>query len=366
MKFDYSWLFELRGRLNRRQSLLLSILGLAFLLAIWILLTYGDNPIMQPNTLPKPWRVLTAYPELLTENNLALNTFRSYGLNLAGYVKAVAWAVPLGFLIGLFPLFRGAFQRIVDAIRFIPLTALTIVFIVWFGIYTEAKVNFLAFGIFIFLLPVVVQRVIEVDNVFITTVYTLGANKMQTIITVFLPAVMSKLMDDIRILTAISWTYIIVAENVADQGGLGSLIYRTGQRMGRIDKTFAILILIIVIGIFQDKIFSYLDKKFFPHKYQGGDQHKFHIKKERWYHPIKEYLESIFGWIMLGIYLMLVVNEWAPFIIGTPILSYLFIDTLWAIHVVIISVAAFMIYRLYRSRKEKEMYDRLSAKTVKV
>ena len=67
-------------------------------------------------------------------------------------------------------------------------------------------------------------------------------------------------------LTAISWTYIIIAEYANRTGGLGSLIFQK-QRFGQTDKLFAILLIIIVIGFLQDRIFIYFDKRLFPYKY---------------------------------------------------------------------------------------------------
>ncbi|HMQ60794.1 MAG TPA: ABC transporter permease subunit, partial [Flavilitoribacter sp.] len=125
---------------------------------------------------------------------------------------------------------------------------------------------FLAFGILVYLLPVVVQRIDEVEDVYIKTVFTLGAKTWQTIRSVYLPSVMSRLIDDIRVLTAISWTYIIIAELLNRQGGLGGLIYLK-QRQGQVDKLFAILIIIVAIGYIQDRLFVYFDKRLFPHKY---------------------------------------------------------------------------------------------------
>ena len=229
------WAIRLRGELSRHQRIILMLGGLFFLLLLWVVMTSGDNSILPPNIFPSPTRVLYAFRDLYVENQVVKHAGRSIGLNLGGYVKAILYAVPIGFALGLIPLFRGAFQSIVDSIRFLPLTALTMMFVVWYGIASESKINFLAFGIFIYLLPIIIQRIDEVEDVYLKTVRTLGATSWQTIRTVYLPSVLSRLSDDIRILTAISWTYIIVAENVADQGegGLGSLIYKTGQRMGR-------------------------------------------------------------------------------------------------------------------------------------
>ncbi|MBK9735776.1 MAG: ABC transporter permease subunit [Saprospiraceae bacterium] len=279
-----------------------------------------------------------------------MNLCKSIGLNLGGYIKAILYAIPVGFLIGLVPLFRGMFQKMVDAIRFLPLTALTGLFIIWFGIFVEQKINFLAFGIFIYLLPIVIQRIDEVDDVYLKTVKTLGASYWQTIWTVYLPSVVSRLSDDIRILTAISWTYIIVAETSADQGGIGSLIFRAGQRLGRVDITVACLIIIMVFGIFQDKIFGYLDRKFFPYKYQakdgfnqGGD-----LKAISLFDAVFDFVIIISTWIFIGVYIILMVNEIQPFIGNIKPLTYLFGDALWTIHFVFVLMLIYQGNSIYK------------------
>lgn len=216
--------------------------------------------------LPTPAMVVQSYPSLIGEDELLPNTLQSVWLNVQGYFWAVVISLPIGLIIGLFPMFRGLFSKQVDALRYLPLTALTGLFIIWFGIEDQMKIAFLAFGIIVYLLPVVVQRIDEVDDVYVKTAFTLGASKWQTVRSVFLPSVMSKLMDDIRVLTAISWTYIIIAELLNRQGGIGALIYLKA-RQGQIAKVFATLIVIILIGFLQDRIFVYLDRRLFPHKH---------------------------------------------------------------------------------------------------
>jgi NitT/TauT family transport system permease protein len=228
--------------------------------------TGGDQAKKVYPILPTPVQVVTSYPSLIQEDELVPNTLKSIWLNFQGYFWAVVISIPIGFLIGLWPVFKGLFSRQVDALRYLPLTALTGLFIIWFGIEDQMKIAFLAFGIIVYLLPVVVQRIQEVNDVYTKTVFTLGATDWQTIRTVFFPAVMSKLIDDIRVLTAISWTYIIIAELLNRQGGIGALIY-IKARQGQIPKVFAVLIVIILIGFLQDRIFVYLDKRLFPHKY---------------------------------------------------------------------------------------------------
>ena len=300
-------LFELRGKLSQQQNFILGIIGFLLLLLIWWGLAeyfadYRKNvqtmthpPSMFDTTavhinrdslfradsiryanatdstkvypiLPPPMKVLMSFPSLIKEDHLMKDARRSIWLNLKGYFWALFISIPLGFIVGLFPLFRGLFSKQVDAMRYLPLTAVTGLFITWFGIDDTMKVSFLAFGIIVYLLPVVVQRIDEVKDVYLKTVFTLGANSWQTIKTVYFPSVLSKLMDDIRVLTAISWTYIIIAELINRQGGLGARIYLMA-RQGHLEKVFAILIVIIIIGFLQDRLFIYLDKRLFPFKY---------------------------------------------------------------------------------------------------
>jgi NitT/TauT family transport system permease protein len=216
-------------------------------------------------SFPSPLAVVNAIPVMFNEDNLIANIFKSIKLNVYGYFFAIVTSILIGFLLGLIPLFRGLFSRIIDAGRFIPLTAVTGIFILWLGIESEMKITFLAFGILVYLIPVVVQRIDEVQSVYLHTVYTLGASAWQTVKSVYIPYVLSKLIDDIRVLTAISWTYITIAEMLNKSGGIGELIWEA-KRQSSLEKAFAVLLIIVVIGIIQDRLFVALNQVFFPSK----------------------------------------------------------------------------------------------------
>ena len=222
--------------------------------------------MVSKSILPNPIDVLKSFKTLHFDKFLVKNALYSLKLNYLGYLEAILIAVPLGFTIGLFPFFRALLSKYVDSSRFIPLTALTGLFIAWFGIYDGMKVHFLAFGIFVYLLPIVVQRINEVDKVYVQAGRTLGANNWQLIKHIFVPAVLSKLFDDIKVIVAISWTYIIIAEMLNATGGLGSMIFKA-SRQSNIDQVFALLAVIVLIGIIQDRLFTWADKRLFPHKH---------------------------------------------------------------------------------------------------
>jgi len=346
------WLFQLRGDLKSSRATMLSAVGIGLFLAVWFILTVGDTPILKPSQLPGPLKVLSSYSDLLRDNDLVVNTFKSIGLNLSGYILALLISIPLGFLIGLVPLFRGLFQRFLDAFRFVPLTATIAIFIAWFGIGIAMKSSFMAFGIIIFLLPIVVQRIDEVKDVYLKTVYTLNATDWQTVKTVYFPSVMSRLWDDIRILTAISWTYIIFVEAINSQGGLGDIIIYGARRQGRFDKVFALLVLIIAIGIFQDKIFAYMDRKLFPHKYQtkGKYDHNSADTEQSLWDVVTDYAWQVFIWLSLALYIAFALDEMFGILGNINLLPYLFGDTAWVVHFIFCSTIAYKIYDFVTNR----------------
>ncbi|MBK6390116.1 MAG: ABC transporter permease subunit [Saprospiraceae bacterium] len=216
--------------------------------------------------LPRPDQTLLSFKALFTKDNLVGNTLHSCWLNLQGYFWAILLALPFGMFLSLFPVFKVMFARQVDAMRYLPLSALTGLFIIWFGLGDSMKIAFLAVGIIVYLVPVVMQRIKEVEDNMLQTSYTMGATAWQQIKKVYIPASLSHLIDDIRVLTAISWTYIIIAELLNKETGIGALIY-TKARLGQTDRVFAILIVITLVGLFQDQLFQLIDKIINPHKY---------------------------------------------------------------------------------------------------
>ncbi len=217
--------------------------------------------------MPTPKKTWDSFVEMQKDDNLFGNILFSIRINLVGYLKCIISALIVGFGIGLFPNVRKMFSQQVNALRFVPITALMGIFIAISGLTIITKINFLAFGIWVYLVPVVVQRIDEVNEVHLQMMKTLGANFWQTVRYVIWPSVIARLSDDIRILVGISWTYIIVAELAGIQGGLGSLIF-LGERQSNVGKVYAVIFIIVAIGILQDALFRLIDKLLFRFKRQ--------------------------------------------------------------------------------------------------
>ena len=252
-------------RFLKRNLSLLQLSGWIILFAIWWIVT--NLGLINNHVMPTPQKTWNAFLDMKANDDLGSNILFSVRINLFGYLKCIIAALVVGFAIGLSPQVRKMFSQQVNALRFVPITALMGIFIAISGLTIQTKINFLAFGIWVYLVPVVVQRIDEVNETHLQMMKTLGAGFWQTVRYVTWRSVMARLSDDIRILVGISWTYIIVAELAGIQGGLGSLIF-LGERQSNVGKVYAVIFIIVLIGIIQDVLFRLLDRLLFKFKYQ--------------------------------------------------------------------------------------------------
>ena len=82
----------------------------------------------------------------------------------------------------------------------------------------------------------------------VQTAFTLGASRFQVIRTVLIPAALPQIFDSFRVMNAIAWTYVILAEAVNPEHGLGYMVElaRTHQKAS---WSFAGLLVIGGIGL---------------------------------------------------------------------------------------------------------------------
>jgi NitT/TauT family transport system permease protein len=264
-------LIEFGGKISKKKEIASGLIGAIVLIILWQLITTINGGIISPKILPSPVNVLKSIPDLV-EIGLFKEMWYTISLNLTGYVYAIIIAIPAGFLIGIYPLPRALFRKYIEAIRYLPLPATSGIFIAALGLGFDMKASFLAFGILIYILPVVTQRVLELqdptnekDNIYIQTGKTIGMTNWQQFRYIYWPYVMGKVYSDIRSLVAISYTYVTIAESLNKEGGIGAMISTLG-RQSRTPEIYALLFIIILIGICQDYGCKKLEPVLFPYK----------------------------------------------------------------------------------------------------
>jgi len=254
---------DVRETLTNKRARSLALAGVLTFFGLWCAFTYGG--VVPAVILPSPTAVLKAFPVLHFQEALVRSALWSFARVSLGFLLAGVVAIPLGLLMGTFPPIKAFCAPILDPLRFLPISAVVPLTIVWFGIDERQKVFFLFLGTVVYLLPLVVESVEEVDEVFLHTATTLGATKGQLVRHVLVPGSLPAIGEALRVMNGIGWTYVILAEVINAPYGLGALITVAAKR-SHVDQIFALVIVILVIGVVTDQVLRLANKAFFTWK----------------------------------------------------------------------------------------------------
>ena len=243
--------FALRSPLPRSVAWGLGLVAPTLVLGAWCVVSYGG--FAPPDFLPSPSEVVRGTLQLFIQYDLGWAIWTSARRILIAFLLASALALPLGVLMGAFEPVNRFFEPIMAPLRYMPISAFIPLLILWFGIYESQKIAFLFLGVFVYLLPVVVTAIRVVPDELVQTALTLGASRWQAVRTVLVPAALPEIFDSFRVMNAISWTYVILAEAVNPERGLGYMVElaRTHQRAS---WSFAGLLVIGGIGLLTDAL----------------------------------------------------------------------------------------------------------------
>lgn len=144
---------------------------------------------------------------------------------LAGLLAATALSLAIGVAVGLVPYVRAGLAPLIAALSMMPpLAVLPILFIV-FGLGELSKVVLIVIGITPVMARDLALRVAELPREQIIKAQTLGAGSWQIALRVVLPQTWPRLIDAVRLSLGAAWLFLIAAEAIASQSGLGYRIF---------------------------------------------------------------------------------------------------------------------------------------------
>lgn len=231
------------------------------LLLVWCLFTYGG--FVDKIFLPSPGDVIHAFVQMAKDGTLLSYTSISIYRVMVGWVVAVIVAVPVGILISTSKIGAAIVQPLIEFMRYLPVVALVPLTLLYFGIGDSQKFMIIFLGTFFQLVLMVSDVVTGVSRDLLRASATLGCTRLQSYRLVLLPAALPGILDNMRITIGWAWTYLVVAELVAADSGLGYMVLKA-QRFLQTDVIFTGLIIIGVVGLLTDYIFKVLTRRIVP------------------------------------------------------------------------------------------------------
>jgi NitT/TauT family transport system permease protein len=231
--------------------LLMPMVGLGIPLLLWSILSYGG--FTSPTFLPSPTAVFQTGWRMLTQEDLLLDILSSTGRVTAAFLAATLIGVPIGILAGTFHSLEGLFSPVVGAVRYVPIIAFMPLIVIWVGLEENAKVLMIFLGIVFYVAIMVADAVKFIPDEMLNVGYTLGATRRDVLFKIIVPAALPSILDTLRVNIAGAWNFLVLAELLAAQNGLGFRIIQS-QRYFYIDKVLFCIVVISAIGLITDAV----------------------------------------------------------------------------------------------------------------
>src|SRR5687768_16613523 len=211
------------ARLTRH---LAGALAMGLVVLFWWIATTGANAedrLLSPVILPSPAEVIGSFPSLLDERALLQSIAATLKRVLIGFGFAALVGVPLGILAGAWRIFDAAAAPLALFGRNLPVAALIPLTILWFGIDETQKIMFIFIACVPFVFSDAVGAVVGVPDRYVETAETLGASPTQIVRKVLVPLAAPDIYRSLRSLFGMAFGYIMLAELINAQHGLGYL-----------------------------------------------------------------------------------------------------------------------------------------------
>lgn len=238
--------------------------ALSFIVVIALWWIAAGLQLIPPQYLPSPAAVVAKLYTLLVKYNfigdIGISIFRVW----VAFLISALMAIPLGILMSSFPIVNGLSQSMIDFIRYLPVPALVPLTIIWLGIGESSKIALLWLGTFFQLVLLVADDARRVPREYIEIGLTTGAKPRQILGSIILPAMLPNMVDNLRITLGWCWTYLIIAEIVAADSGIGYVIM-SARRYVKTDEVMAGILAIGIIGLATDQAIRWLHRRWFAY-----------------------------------------------------------------------------------------------------
>ena len=231
----------------------------------------GEYPtfrIVNTLFLPTPYQILSSTKSLFLErfflNDIGMSVFRV----VAAFLISVILAVPLAILMCIYKPFSNLLSPYIDFTRYLPVPTLIPLTILFFGIDESAKIVLLFIGTFFQLILLIVDDIHQIPQEYYDLAYTLNFSKFQRMKLVF-RSVLPQIYDNSRITLGWCWTYLIIAELVASDKGIGHMI-KEAQRFSNTSDVYVGIITMGIIGFFSDYSFKKAYPYFFKYEHKNS------------------------------------------------------------------------------------------------
>lgn len=185
-----------------------------------------------------------------------------------GLLVATVLGLIVGVATGLIPYVRAGLSPLVAVASMVPPMALLPILFIVFGLGELSKVVLIVIGISPFLMRDLALRIEELPSEQLIKAQTLGLSSWQIVTRVVVPQMLPRLLDGVRLSLGPAWLFLISAEAIAAEEGLGYRIFLV-RRYLAMDVILPYVAWITTLAFVMDLGLRVVNRRAFPWLYIG-------------------------------------------------------------------------------------------------
>ena len=239
-----------------------AIAGAVVFFGLWQL--YAMSGLVSEFVLPSPvavlertWQLATRpFAGYLLHEHLA-SSFARFAM---GFVLAAVIGVPLGLMMGRFPILDEIVTPLFEAYRYVAPLAWVPFAALWFGTGIGGPILVIFTGAFAPCVINAYRGARMVDRRFIEAAQTHGASDLRVLTEVLLPGALPSIVAGLRVSAGLAWQSLIGAELIVVSAGIGYVMVQ-GQANLSPATVMSGMLMIGLVGIALDVSLRWMERR---------------------------------------------------------------------------------------------------------
>ena len=182
---------------------------------------------------------------------------------LIGLAISASFALVVGIVIGLLPIMGAMFGPFIAVLSMVPPLALLPILFIVMGLGEASKIALIVIGTTLKLIRDIALRVGDIPREQLIKAQTLGASTAQIASRIVLPQILPRLIDAVRLEIGPAWLFLIAAEAIAADSGLGYRIFLV-RRYLSMDVILPYVAWITFLAFLMDLSLRLVQRKAYP------------------------------------------------------------------------------------------------------
>jgi|SRR5580692_1373142 NitT/TauT family transport system permease protein len=189
---------------------------------------------------------------------------------LTGVCLGVIYALTLIAIGQSSPPLEKGIAGLNSGIRYAPPTAFIGIIIFWFGLGGQAAIALICLGTAPYILLMFLDTLAQRPSAYDDFAKLYRVNRLDALFRIYAPYALPGWIRAVRVNIGAAWTFLVVAEMIGAQSGVGYLM-AISQRFLRVSDMIALIIIVGLIGLTTDMILAWIQARVSPWqgKYYG-------------------------------------------------------------------------------------------------